>query len=129
MQIEQLEQSGGKLGAQLFMKLQLPGAGEFVKLDLPQNPGNYVAAGGQLDSNGRVVLVVQNRSPVKLTDIRVTPVLVNAGGQVVSTGGTVRINQPLDAGKQAAVDAGLGGLTQEQMQALRFRIEGARVAE
>ncbi len=104
-------------------------AGEFVKLDLPQNPGNYVAAAGQLDANGRVVLVVQNRAPVTLTDIRVTPVLVNAGGQVVSTGGTVRVNQPLEAGKQAAVDAGLGGLTQEQLRALRFKIEGARVVE
>jgi predicted Zn-dependent protease len=104
-------------------------AGEFVKLDLPQNPGNYVAAAGQLDANGRVVLVIQNRAPVTLTDIRVTPVLVNAGGQVVSTGGTVRVNQPLEAGKQAAVDAGLGGLTQEQLQALRFKIEGARVVE
>ncbi len=73
-------------------------AGELVRLDLPQNPGNYVAAAGQLDANGRVVLVVQNRAPIKLTDIRVTPVLVNAAGQIVTTGGTVRITQPLDAG-------------------------------
>ncbi len=104
-------------------------AGELVRMDLPQNPGNYVAAGGQLDASGRVVLVVQNRAPIKLSDIRVTPVLVNAGGQIVSTGATVRIPQALEAGQQAAVDAGLGGLTQEQLQALRFRIEGARAAE
>ena len=38
-------------------------AAEYMKMDLPQNPGNYVAAAGQLDSQGRLMVVVQNRSP------------------------------------------------------------------
>ena len=104
-------------------------AGELVRLDLPQNPGNYVAAGGQLDASGRVILVVQNRAPIALSDIRVTPVLVNSAGQIVSTASTLRIGQALPPNERVAVDAGLGQLSQDQMQGLRFRVEGARAVE
>jgi beta-barrel assembly-enhancing protease len=104
-------------------------AGELVRLDLPQNPGNYVAAGGQLDASGRVLLVVQNRAPIKLADIRVTPVLVDGAGQIVRTGATVRINQVVAAGERVGVDAGIGALPQEQLQSLRFRVDGARAVE
>lgn len=104
-------------------------AGELVRLDLPRNPGNYVATGGQLDSSGRVVVIIQNRAPVTLSDIRVTPVLVNAAGQVVRQGTTITVFQPLRPNEQVAADAGVGVLTQEQLQALRFRVDGARVVE
>jgi hypothetical protein len=75
------------------------------------------------------VLVIQNRAPIQLSDIRVTPVLVNAAGQAVQSGSTIRLTQSLAAGQQIAVDAGLGALPQEQLQALRFRVDGARVAD
>jgi predicted Zn-dependent protease len=110
-------------------EIGLAAAGELVRLDLPQNPGNYVATAGRLDSNGRVILVVQNRAPIKLADIRVTPVLVNAGGQIVSTGATVRIGQALASNEQVAVDAGIGTLAQEQLSGLRFRVDAARAVE
>jgi predicted Zn-dependent protease len=104
-------------------------AGELVRMDLPQNPGNYVAATGQLDGSGRVVLIVQNRAPIGLEDIRVTPVLVDAAGRILQTAATVRIRETLQPGARVAVDAGVGQLTAQQQQALRFRIEGARAAE
>jgi predicted Zn-dependent protease len=104
-------------------------AGELVRIDLPRNPGNYVATGGQLDGAGRVILVIQNRAPIALDDIMVTPVLVNAAGQVVRSGSTVRITQPLGAGEKVAVDAGIGQLPQEQLGALRFRVDGARAVD
>ena len=104
-------------------------AGELVRLDLPQNPGNYVATGGQLDATGRVFLVVQNRAPLKLADIRVTPVLVDASGRVVQTGAPVRISQTLSAGERIAVDAGIGALPQAQLANLRFRVDAARAVE
>jgi hypothetical protein len=47
----------------------------------------------------------------------------------VRTGSTVRIGQALGSGEQVAVDAGIGQLPQEQLAALRFRIDGARAAE
>lgn len=103
--------------------------GELVRLDLPRNPGNYVATGGQLDSNGRVVVIIQNRAPIPLSDIRVTPVLINAAGQVVRQGTPISVFQPLRPNEQVAADAGLGVLPQEQLQALRFRVDGARAVE
>jgi len=104
-------------------------SGELVKLDLPQNPGNYVATAGQLDPSGRVLLVVQNRAPISLSDVRVTPVLVDGAGRVVRTGAPVRVGRVLASGEQVALDAGLGQLPQEQLAALRFRVDGARAAE
>jgi tetratricopeptide (TPR) repeat protein len=104
-------------------------AGEFVRLDLPRNPGNYVATGGQLDSSGRVLVIIQNRAPITLSDIRITPVLVNAAGQVVRQATPISVLQPLRPNEQVAADAGVGVLPQEQLQALRFRVEGARVVE
>jgi predicted Zn-dependent protease len=104
-------------------------AGELVRMDLPQNPGNYVATAGQLDGSGRVVLVIQNKAPIGLSDISVTPVLIDAAGRILQTATTVRIRETLKPGQQVAVDAGLGQITPEQQQALRFRVEGARAAE
>lgn len=104
-------------------------AAEFVRMDLPQNPGNYVATSGQFDTQGRPMLVIQNRAPVALTNIQVTPVLVDAAGRVVQQGSPVRVNRALKSGEQVAADAGLSGLTQAELPNLRFRVDGAQVAE
>jgi hypothetical protein len=104
-------------------------AAEYMKTDLPQNPGNYVAATGQLDAQGRVIVVVQNRSPVSLNAIEVTPVLVDSSGRILQQGNRVVINSVVKPGEQAAAATGLGNLPQEQLQALRFRVDGAKIAE
>ena len=104
-------------------------ATEYMKMDLPQNPGNYVAATGQLDTQGRVIVVVQNRSQVPLNAIRVTPVLIDGNGRILQQGNAVTINAVLKPGEQAAAATGLGNLPQEQLQALRFRIDGAKIVE
>lgn len=103
-------------------------AAEFVRLDLPQNPGNYLATGPQLDARGQLVVIIQNRAPVPLVDIQITPVLLDAAGRVVSQGSRIGIRGPLAAGEQTTAATGMG-LTQEQLQQVRFRIEGARAAE
>lgn len=104
-------------------------AAEFVRMDLPQNPGNYVATQGQLDARGRVVVVVQNRSPAALVGIQVTPVLVDASGRVARQGSPVVFRSVVQPGQQAAADTGIGSIAQEQLPYLRFRVDGARVAE
>jgi predicted Zn-dependent protease len=103
-------------------------AREAVLLDMPRNPGKYVAAALRDGGDGHARLVVQNRAPVALSYIQVTPVLVN-GGQVVQQGKSVNIRGPVPAGQQVSVDPGLSSLTPEQLQALRFRIDTARIAE
>jgi predicted Zn-dependent protease len=102
---------------------------EFMKLDLPQNAGNYVAATPQYDSQGRIIVVVQNRSRVPLTGIRVTPVLVDAAGRIVRQGSPVAVQAVLRPGEQAAAASGLDELPQEQLAALRFRVDTALIAE
>ncbi|MEO8306822.1 MAG: M48 family metalloprotease [Pseudomonadota bacterium] len=103
---------------------------EALLLDLPQNPGKYVAAGLGAGASGEHLVVVQNRSPVALSNIQVTPVLVNANGQIVQQGKAVNIRGPVQSGGQVTTEAaGLSSLTAEQLQAVRFRVDAARIAE
>jgi predicted Zn-dependent protease len=104
-------------------------AAEFMRMDLPQNPQNYVAAQGQFDAQGRLVVVVQNRSPAPLTGIQVTPVLVDAGGRVAQQGSPVVFRSVVQPGEQAAAQTGIGNVAQAQLPYLRFRVDGAKVAE
>jgi predicted Zn-dependent protease len=104
-------------------------AAEYAKTDLTQNPGDYVAAGAQFDSNGRLMVVVQNRSKVPLTGIQVTPVLIDASGRIVQQGDPLTIKAVVKPGEQAAAPSGIASLSQEQLQALRFRVDAAKVAE
>lgn len=101
---------------------------ELVRMDLPQNPGNYLAAGAQFDAQGRVAVVVQNRSPVPLTNIRVTPVLVDQLGRVVQQGSPVRLNSIVKPGEQVGVAAGFA-VAPAQQQWVRVRVDAAEVAE
>jgi hypothetical protein len=98
-------------------------------MDLPRNPSSYVAGAVQVGSDGKPVLVVQNRTQVALSSIVVTPVMLDAAGRVASQGRAVTITGPLAAGKSIAVDGGLGTLTADQLRAVRVRIDSARVAQ
>jgi beta-barrel assembly-enhancing protease len=104
-------------------------AREAAVLDLPRNPSKYVVAQAARNSAGQVGVVVQNRAAVPVASITVTPVMVNANGQITSSGRAVSIKGPVQAGQQVSVDAGLGTLTAEQLQALRFRVDSAQVAQ
>ncbi|MET0533916.1 MAG: M48 family metalloprotease, partial [Steroidobacter sp.] len=98
-------------------------AAEFVRMDLPQNPGNYVTTQGQFDGQGRLVVVVQNRSPAPLTGIQVTPVLVDAAGRVAREGSPVVFRAVVQPGQQAAAQTGIANVAQEQLPYLRFRVD------
>jgi predicted Zn-dependent protease len=104
-------------------------ASEFIRMDLPQNPGNYVAAQGQFDAQGRLLVVVQNRSPVPLTGIQVTPVLVDGAGRVARQSSPVVFNAVLQPGQQTAAQSGIASVAQAQRPYLRFRVDSAKVAE
>src|SRR5690606_28851505 len=104
-------------------------AAEFVRMDLPQNPGNYIATQGQIDAQGRVVVVIQNRSPAPLVGIQVTPVLVDAAGRVARQGAPVVFRSVVAPGQQAAQHTGIASISQAELPYLRFRVDGAKVAE
>jgi predicted Zn-dependent protease len=102
---------------------------EGVLIDLPRNPAKYVAGAAQAGIDGKTLLVVQNRAPMALGPITVTPVMLNAAGQAVSEGRTVTIRGPLAAGQKINVESGLGALTAEQLRLVRVRVDTARVAQ
>jgi predicted Zn-dependent protease len=103
-------------------------AAELIRMDLPQNPGNYVATAGQMGANGRLMLVVENRAPVPLSSIQVTPVMVDELGRVVSEASPVIIREVLNPNQRIAGDAGVN-VRPEQVGRVRFRVDGARVVE
>lgn len=102
---------------------------EAVLIDLPRNPSNYVAAAVQADENGRPVVVVQNRAPLAIADVSVTPVIIDAAGRMVQQGRSIRIAGPLQSGARIVVNAGLGPMNEAQIAAMRVRVDGARVAQ
>lgn len=104
-------------------------AAEFVRMDLPQNPDKYVAAAGQFDGQGRLLVVLQNRAPVPLRDFQVTPVLVDGNGRILQQASPVRVGAVLKPGEQVAAASGIGNIQQQQLPYLRFRVDGARIAE
>lgn len=130
------EQGNSQRAAQFFKQVagaegelgQLA-ATEFTVLDLPQNPGNYVATALQLNQQGAVVAVIQNRAPIALTAVAVTPLRVNAAGQIIEQGRTLRVDRILQPGEQIVVDMGIGVVSAEVAQQMRIRVDGARAAQ
>jgi predicted Zn-dependent protease len=104
-------------------------ATELIRVDLPKNPGNYVATAGQLDSRGRLVLIVENRAPVALSGIQVTPVLVDGAGRIVREAQPVIIREVVQPNQRIAGDAGVGAIPPEELAHVRFRVDGARIVE
>jgi tetratricopeptide (TPR) repeat protein len=102
---------------------------ELVRMELPQNPGNYIAVAGQVAANGRVMVVIENRAPVAVANIQVTPVMIDAAGRILQQGTPVRIAGKLGPKERVASDAGIGVVPQEQLANLRFRVDAAQVAE
>jgi predicted Zn-dependent protease len=104
-------------------------AAAFVRLDLPQNPAKYVAAVAQVDSQGQLFVVVENRAPVPISDLQVTPVVINGAGDIVRQGSPVRLRGTLKPGERSNANAGVGAVSQEQLVSIRVRVDHARVAE
>jgi predicted Zn-dependent protease len=105
-------------------------AAEYARMDLPQNPGNYLATGAQRDANGRALLLLENRSGVSLTGILLTPVFVDAAGNVIRAGRQRDLKSvTLASGQRTSMDIGLGALSDAELQSIRFRIDTARVAD
>jgi beta-barrel assembly-enhancing protease len=102
--------------------------GEYQRMDLPQNPGNYVAAGLRADATGRVFFAVQNQSKLTVTAVEVTPVQIDSAGRIVQQGQRRVLNVTLKAGETATVDAGVA-MAADQLASWRVAVNTARVAQ
>jgi hypothetical protein len=64
-----------------------------------------------------------------LRDFQVTPVLVDASGRIVQQASPVRVGAVLKPGEQVAAYSGIDSISQQQLPYLRFKVDGARIAE
>ena len=83
----------------------------------------------QLDARGELIGVVEDRAPVALSGVVLTPVRVDAAGRVLQTARSVQLGRVLQPGERTAVNLGLGQLTTEVAQQVRIRIDGATPAQ
>lgn len=88
-------QSGGKAGE--------AAAAAYLRLDLPENPGNYFRIRNAVDQRGRLVAQVQNASGLALSNIQIE-FRVMISGRVKR--GIRRINR-MAAGATTVLDAGV----------------------
>ena len=106
-------------------------ARQIAVLDLPRNPGNYLAVEARADSKGQVVIAVQNRAQVSVRAIELRVAITDAGGHPLQ--GPVRVssgNRTLAAGQIIELATGLGPVTtQAQLQQVRWQIDSAAVAQ
>lgn len=102
--------------------------GELVRLDLPQNPANYVPTQAAQDKDGYIWVQLGNRSTLPLRDIELTYAWVNDSGQTRQD--TVRYRGPLGGGQQDRVRLNLRlPLMQNLGQRFRVQATAAAVAE
>lgn len=104
-------------------------AGEYQRMDLTENPANYIATAVQQDSAGRVFFAIQNRAQVAVTNLQITPVLLDAAGRVAQQGQARQLRVTLKPGEITTVDSGLGVMSAEQAGLLRISVTSVQAAE
>lgn len=118
-----------KAAASSKSELGQQAAAEYARLDFPVNGPRYIASAIRLDSRGQVMVMVENRAPIAVSDIHLTPVLLDASGRIAREGRRIRIDRTLQPGEQLAVNPGLGVLGDEELSRLRIRIDAVSAAE
>ena len=77
-----------------------------MRLDLDANPGQYLRQASGLDENGRLLIQIDNPTPVAVRDVRVAIRYLGADGRLAQT--SRRIRGTLAAGTSVRLDTGLG---------------------
>ncbi len=80
-----------------------------VKLDLPTNPGAYIARGCDADGSGNLVVSVRNDTTVQLTGVQVAVSYSDSSGRAVQRRHSIRGQIP--PGQIASVNTGMGPYT------------------
>jgi tetratricopeptide (TPR) repeat protein len=112
--------SRSQLGADAMSRL--------TRLDLGQNPETYLAIQPQMDDQGRVWLIVGNRTPAPIGGVTIMVGVVDQGGRIVAgpervtTGGNVIPPQ-----KAVNLRTGLGPFqSRDALRYVKWKVEGAQ---
>jgi predicted Zn-dependent protease len=93
--------SGGDYGAAATAAL--------VKLELPTNPGAYIARGCDADKNGNLVVSVRNDTMVRINGVKISVSYTDSAGRAVQERHSIR--GQIAPGKIASVNTGMGPYT------------------
>ncbi len=103
---------------------------ELVRLDLPDNPGQYIQTRLQVDGQGQVGVAIGNTSPVSVRDVVILVGVTDPTGTQIQQTKEFRVSQAIGAGQQVTIGTGLGPVTEQaQLQRIRVQVQEARVAE
>ncbi len=80
--------------------------GELVRLELPSNPGAYIASGCSADSNARLIVSVRNDTPVQVTGVQVAVTFTDSSGRQQQR--RFNINGQVPPGQVASVNTEMG---------------------
>jgi predicted Zn-dependent protease len=80
-----------------------------VKLELPSNPGAYIARGCDADSSGNLIVSVRNDTNVQITGVQVAVSYSDSSGRPAKQQHSIRGQIP--PGQIASVNTGLGPFT------------------
>lgn len=76
-----------------------------AKLDMPNNPGNYVARACDSDANGNLIVQVRNDTSVQIANVQVAVVYADSSGRALRRGFNVRGQIP--PGQISGVNTGI----------------------
>jgi predicted Zn-dependent protease len=94
-----------------------------VRLDLPSNPGQYLALSGSLDGNGQLVLTIGNPTGQAIRNIGLVARFPDAAGQPGQVSRTITDTLPAGASRQFATGIGpLASLESVQVQLISATI-------
>ncbi len=95
-----------------------------VRLDLPDNPGQYLQLRTLLDSQGQLLIEVGNPTSVAVADLTLAIRYVDNSGAIRET--DRQLNGTLDSGEAVRLASGLGPFTNPNSYQVAFR--SARIA-
>jgi predicted Zn-dependent protease len=99
---------------------------EYARLNFAENGTKYIASGLQADSRGQIMAVVENRAPFPVSQVLITPVLLDANGRIAQEGRQIRVSRTLQPGERTAVNAGVGTVSDDVRSRLRVRVDSVR---
>ena len=111
------EERGNLSGAIEHYKVVAKSGGDYgkaattalVKLELPTNPGAYIARGCEADSSGNLVVSVRNDTTVQITGVEVLVIYTDSYGRAVQQRHSIRGS--IAPGQIASVNTGMGPYT------------------
>ncbi len=95
-----------------------------TRLELPQNPDKYIKTRLALNNDGRVVVQVQNQSPVAVKDVQIITAYFDGAGNQVSRTQTLSVRGTLAAGAGTTITTRI-----TDGNGLRAQVSKANIAE